>query len=151
MIFTGFFCVLAVVFTVYFWFDALPDMLPDMVNIQYRKPLSFRTYTTWQIADLIWIGAVSISVLAAIPGLLFSSVIQTRKYISLLVIGAALSLLVVPLAFNFNLGHMVFLLASLSILTAFYFVETKSNLIREILFIVLILCVLVFQYVPLIR
>ena len=148
MILTGFVSVLAVVFTVYFWFDSLPEMVLDMGNIQYRTPLSFSKFTTWQIADIIWIGVISIYVLANIPGLLFSSVIQTRKYITILVIGAGLSLLAVLLAFNFNLSHLVFLLTSLSILAAFYFVETKSNLLNEILFIVLILSVFIFEYLP---
>jgi len=148
MIFTGFFSVLAVVFTVYFWFDSLPEMVLDMINIQYRKPLLFGKFSTWQIAPVAWIGIISASVLINIPGLLFSSVIQTRKYINILVIGAGLSLLAIPLAFNFNLSHLLFLLTSLSILTAFYFVETKSNLIHEILFIVLILSVFIFEYLP---
>ena len=148
MIFTGFFCVLAVVFTVYFWFDSLPEMVLDMVNIQYRVPFSFSKFTDWQIADLIWILAITLYVLGNVPRLLFSTVIQTRKYVSILIIGAGLSLLATFIAFNFNLSHLVFLLTSLSILYAFYFVETKTNLFNEILFIVLILSVLTFEYLP---
>ena len=148
MIFTGFASVLMVVFTVYFWFDSLPEMALDMINIQYRVPLSFSGFSTWQIATIAWIGVLSGYVLVNIPGLLFSSVIQTRKYINILVIGAGLSLQAVPLAFNFNLSHLIFLLTSLSILAAFYFVETKSNLINEILFIVLILSVFMLEYLP---
>jgi hypothetical protein len=148
MIFTGFFCVLAVVFTVYFWFDSLPEMVLDMVNIQYRVPFLFSKFTDWQIADLIWILVITLFVLGNVPRLLFSTVIQTRKYVSILIIGGALSLLAVFIAFNFNLSHLVFLLTSLSILYAFYFVETKTNLFNEILFIVLILSVLTFEYLP---
>jgi hypothetical protein len=148
MIFTGFFCVLAVVFTVYFWFDSLPEMVLDMVNIQYRVPFSFGKFTDWQIADLIWILVITLFVLGNVPRLLFSTVIQTRKYVSILIIGAGLSLLAGFIAFNFDLSHLVFLLTSLSILYAFYFVETKTNLFNEILFIVLILSVLTFEYLP---
>jgi hypothetical protein len=149
MIFTGFACVLMVVFTVYFWFDSLPEMVLDVVNIQYRVPLSFSKFTHWQVLGLIWILILSLYVLGNVPRLLFSTVIQTRKYISILIIGAGLSIAVVPLAFNFNLSHLIFLLTSVSILYAFYFVETKTNLFNEILFIVLILSVLVFEYLPL--
>ena len=148
MIITGFFCVLAVVFTVYFWFDSLPEMVLDMVNIQYRVPFSFGKLTDWQIADLIWILAITLFVLGNVPRLLFSTVIQTRKYVSILIIGGGISLLSVFIAFNFDLSHMVFLLTSLSILYAFYFVETKTNLFNEILFIVLILSALSFEYLP---
>jgi hypothetical protein len=149
MILTGFFCVVAVVFTVYFWFDSLPEMVLDLVNVQYRVPLSLSKFTTWQIAALIWIGIIAIYVVFNVPRLLFSTVIQTRKYVSLLVIGGVLSLLAVPLVFNFDLSHLVFLLVSVSILYAFYFVETKSNLFNEILFIVLILSTVIFECLPL--
>ena len=150
MIFTGFFCVLSVVFTVYFWFDSLPEMVLDVVNLQYRIPFSLSKFTHWQLAPVVWVGVLSAGLMAFIPGLLFASVIQIRKYISLLAIGGALSLLVLPLAFNFNLSHLLFLGTSLSILFAVYFVETKSNLINEILFIVLILSVFIFECGPLI-
>ncbi len=149
MILTGFFCILLVVFTVYFWFDSLPEMGLDMVNLHNKVAISFGSLTHWQIAIMAWIGVLSFWVLANVPAILFSSVIQTRKYISLLIIGAGLSLLVLPLVFNFNLSHLIFLLTSLSILYAVYFVETKSNLFNEILFIVLILSVLIFEYLPL--
>ena len=150
MIFTGFFSVMLIVFTVYFWFDSLPEMVLDIVNVQYRIPISFAKLTGWQIVIVSWITVLSLWVLANVPSLLFSTVIQTRKYISLLIIGAFLSLLILPLAFNFNFSHLLFLATSLSILFAVYFVETKTNLITEILFIVLILSVLIFEYLPLV-
>lgn len=148
IIFTGFFCVFSVVFTVYFWFDSLGQMMRDVVNFPYRIPLSLTRPSHWQIASISWIGVLALWLMAFIPGLLFSSVIQIRKYISLLAIGAALSIAALPLVFNFNLSHLVFLLTSMSILYTVYFVETKTNFINEILFIVLILSVLVFQYLP---
>jgi len=149
MVFTGFVCVLLVVFTVYFWFDSLPEMVLDMVNLQYRLPLSSASLSHWQFISLCWIGVLALWLVAFMPGIVFSSVIQARKYISLLAIGAVLSLLAIPLAFNFNLSHLVFLLASLSILYTVYFVETKTKLVTEILFIVLILSVFILQYLPL--
>ena len=149
MIFTGFFSIMLIVFTIYFWSDSLPEMVLDMVNLQYRIQLSFSKLTHWQIAILSWFIFLSLWVLASVPGLLFSTVIQIRKYISLLIIGAALSLLIIPLAFNLNLSHLLFIITSLSILYAVYFVETKTNLITEILFIVLILSVFIFEYLPL--
>jgi len=148
MVFTGFFCVFAVVFTVYFWYDSLPVMMRDIVNLQNRVPLSLMRLTHWQIVSISWIGLLSLWLLAFIPGLLFSSVIQIRKYMSLLAIGAAFSIAALPLVFNFNLSHLVFALTSMSILYTVYFVETKTNFITEILFIVLILSVLIIQYLP---
>ena len=149
MIFTGFASVLMVVFTIYFWFDALPEMALDLVNIRYRTVFAFSSLTHWQIVAISWIGLLAAAVLANVPRLLFSTVIQTRKYINILIIGEVLSLLILPLAFNLNLSHLIFLIVSLSILGAVYFVETKTNLFNEILFIVLILSVFVFQYLPL--
>ena len=149
MILTGFFSMLAVVFTVYFWFDSLPEMVLDIVNFQYKTRLSFSKFSSWQLAALGWMGFLALWLAVFIPGLLFASVIQIRKYISLLAIGAVLSLLALPLDFNFNLSHLLFLGTSMSILFAVYFVETKTNLISEILFIVLILSVFVFEYLPL--
>lgn len=146
---TGFASVLSVVFTIYFWFDSLPEMVLDIVNFQNRIPLTLTRLSHWQIAAVIWMAVLALWLMAFIPGLLFSSVIQIRKYISLLAIGAALSLFALPLAFNFNLSHLLFFSTSLSILYAVYFVETKTNLISEILFIVLILSVFLFEYLPL--
>jgi hypothetical protein len=149
MIFTGFLCVLMVVFTVYFWFDALPEMALDMINVQYRKGFLFSKIHGWQVITIVWIGLLAVASLATVPRLLFSTVIQTRKYITILIVGEALSLLAIPLAFNFEMSHLIFLLISLSILAAAYFVETKTTLFGEILFIVLILSVFALQYVPL--
>ena len=148
MVFTGFFSALLIVFTVYFWSDSLPQMMRDIVNIQYKTPLSLTRLTTWQIVSISWIGALALWLMFFTPGLLFSSVIQIRKYISMLAIGAALSIAALPLAFNFNLSHLIFILTSMSILFTVYFVETKTNIITEILFIVLILSVTIFQYLP---
>lgn len=149
MVFIGFACVLLTVFTVYFWFDSLPEMFLDIINIQYRKPWQFNAFTHWQLAMVVWIFVIMFFVLANVPLLLFSSVIQTRKYMNILIIGQFLCLLVLPLAFNFNLSYLVFLMVPLAILAAVYFVETKTNLFNEILFIVLILSVFIFQYLPL--
>jgi hypothetical protein len=146
MVFTGFACVLLVVFTVYFWFDSLPEMVLDMINIQYRVPFSFSSFAPSDIALLAWIILITLFTLANVPRLLFSTVIQTRKYVSILIIGGVLSILALPLAFNFNMSYLLLLLTPLSILFAFYFVETKTNLFNEILFIVLILSVPVFEF-----
>jgi hypothetical protein len=149
MIMTGFLATFLVVFTVYFWFDSLPEMALDLVNVQYRLSFWSISLTHIQIAVLSWIVVLSLWVLVNVPGLLFSSVIQTRKYITILIINAAISLLIFPLLFNFNLSHLVFLFTSLSILYAVYFVETKTNLITEFLLIILILSSFIFEYLPL--
>ena len=145
---TGFISVILVVFTVYFWFDSLPQMLTDMVNFRYRVPLTFNILNRWQIIILSWILLLSLLLLVFLPGILFSSVIQTRKYISILLIGGAYSLLALPLAFNFNLSHLIFALAALAFLYTLYFVESKTNLFQEILFLILLLSVFIFQYLP---
>ena len=148
IVFTGFFSTLLIVFTVYLWFDSLPQMISDMINIRYKTPLALTGMSHWQIAYISWIGILALWLIVFTPGLLFTSVIQIRKYISMLAIGAALSVAALPLAFNFNLSHLIFILTSMSILFTVYFVETKTNIITEILFIVLILSVTIFQYLP---
>ncbi|MBS1593867.1 MAG: hypothetical protein JST90_06055 [Bacteroidetes bacterium] len=148
IIFTGFASVLAIVFTHYLWYDRLPDMLPDMVNLSNRRALSTVRLTHWQDISIAWIVMVDAWILANVPGILYSSVIQTRKYITILILSGFFSLLAIALLFNFNLTHLIFVLTSLSILSAMYFVETKMALVAEILFIVLILSVFTFQYLP---
>ncbi len=148
IIFTGFASVLAIVFTYYLWYDRLPDMLPDMVNLPNRSALSTVRLTHWQDISIAWIVLIGAWILANVPGILYSSVIQTRKYITILILSGFFSLLAVALLFNFNLTHLIFVLTSLSILYAMYFVETKMALVAEILFIVLILSVFTFQYLP---
>jgi hypothetical protein len=149
MILSGFLAVLLVVFTVYFWYDSLPEMALDLVNAPYRIPMPSIRFSHEQVIVLCWILLLALWVLAHVPALLFSTVIQTRKYITILVINGLLCLLVFPLLFNFNLSHLVFLFTSLSILYAVYFVETKTSLITDLLFIVLILSVFILEYLPL--
>ena len=149
MILTGFVAVAFSVFVIYFWFDALPKLLPDLINLENRRFISFSIFTHWQWAVLGWIAILALWLLVNLPGLIFSSVIQTRKYVSILTIGGVLAVFFTPLAFNLNLSHLLFLFAAMSILYAVYFVETKTNLITEILFISLILSVFVFEYLPL--
>ena len=146
---TGFFAILLVVFTAYFWFDALPEMMPDMINLPFRKPLQSLSLSHWQAIELALISIVGAWILANVPSLLFSSVIQTRKYITILIISGMFSLVAVVLVFNFNLSHLLFVLTSLTILCAVYFVETKISVIAEVLFIVLILSAFAFECLPL--
>lgn len=148
IIFTGFVSVMAIVFTYYLWYDRLPDMLPEIVNLSNRKPLSLVRLTHWQQISIAWIVLVGAWILANVPAILYSSVIQTRKYITILILSGVFSLAAIALLFNFNLTHLTFMLTSLSILSAMYFVETKMALVAEILFIVLILSVLTFEYLP---
>jgi hypothetical protein len=140
---------LLVVFTAYFWYDALPEMILDVVNARYRIPLGSMSISRWQGIEIGYITLVGAWILANIPGILYSSVIQTRKYITILVLSGVFSLLAIPLVLNFNLSHLLFVLTSLSILCAVYFVETKIVVIAEVLFIVLILSVFAFEYLPL--
>ena len=149
IIMTGFVAVVFSVFVLYFWFDTLPQMLADMVNLPNRKPLILTMFGHLQPYILLWVTFLASWLLANLPALIYSSVIQTRKFVTILTVGAVLSVLVSPLALDFDLSHLLFLFAAMSILFAVYFVETKSGLISEILFISLILSVLVFQYLPL--
>ncbi len=148
IIFTGFVAVLVIVFTYYLWYDRLPDMLPEIINLPNRKSLSQVHLTHWQEICIAWILLVGAWILANVPAILYSSVIQTRKYITILILSGVFSLAAVALLFNFNLTHLIFMLTSLSILSAMYFVETKMALVAEILFIVLILSVFTFEYLP---
>ena len=149
IILTGFFAVLLTVFTVYFWFDRLPEMVLDMTNLQNRIPLGKISLTRIEGIELIGLAFIGAWVLLNIPSILYSSVIQTRKYITILILSGVFSLLVIPLQFNFNLSHLLFVFTSLTILCAVYFVETKITVIAQVLFIVLILSVFIFEYLPL--
>ena len=149
IILTGFFAILLTVFTVYFWFDHLPEMALDMINLQNRIPLSSISLTRMEGIELIVVTFVGAWILVNVPSILYSSVIQTRKYITILILSGVFSLLVIPLQFNFNLSHLLFVLTSLTILCAVYFVETKITVIAQVLFIVLILSVFIFEYLPL--
>ena len=148
IIFTGFLAVFAIVFTYYLWWDRLPEMLPDIVNLSNKKTFTLSLLTHWQEICIGWILLVGAWILANVPAILYSSVIQTRKYITILILSGVFSLAAIALLFNFNLTHLIFLLTSLTILSAMYFVETKMSLVAEILFIVLILSVFTFEYLP---
>ena len=149
LIITGFVAVLSVVITIYFWQDRLPTLLLDMVNIKNRIPLSSLHLSHWQQGIIAWLGVTALFVLTMMPGLLFAAVIQTRKYITILVVGGLISLLAVVFDFNFNLSHLLFMAVSLSILYAVFFVETKTRWIHELLFYLLILSAIAVVYIPL--
>lgn len=149
LIITGFVAVLVVVFTIYFWEDRLPTLLLDMVNSKNRIPLSSLYLSHWQQGIIAWLGVTALFVLTMMPGLLFAAVIQTRKYITILVVGGLISLVATIFDFNFNLSHLLFLAVSLSILYTVFFVETKIRWIPQFLFYLLILTAIAVAYIPL--
>jgi hypothetical protein len=82
---------------------------------------------------------ITIWVFLNLPSLLSYTAIQIRKYAGVLMISYVLLLIATVLHFNFNLSHLILLTAPLSLLSCLYFVETKTEGIAGILFIVLIL------------
>jgi hypothetical protein len=139
MILLGFGAVAFSVFTIYFWNDSLPSLFMDMINIQNRIPFHWGILHTAQVGVLVWMLLITIWVFLNLPSLLSYTAIQIRKYAGVLMISYVLLLIATVLHFNFNLSHLILLTAPLSLLSCLYFVETKTEGIAGILFIVLIL------------
>ena len=148
LIMTGFIAILAVVGTIYFWYDELHRWVPDIVNIKNRIAFSSIHISYWERGILLWLTLAALCVGAMMPAVLFSTVIQTRKYITILVVGGLLSMVAIVMMFNFNLSHLLFVAMPLSILYTVFFVETKMRRMPFILFSLLILSVLAFVYLP---
>lgn len=150
IIITGFATVMIVMVSVYYGSDITGRLLSDLMNLNNRLPLTSILKGKIYYLPLAWSFVVSLILLFRLPRTLNATVIQTRKYISVLVVNAAFAFAALLLAFNFNLSHLLFWAVSAGIVAAVLFVETKTNILNEFLFIVLILSVPVIEYLPLI-
>jgi hypothetical protein len=145
----GFLSPFILVFTWYFWTDQQALLLHDIANIHgkiWLKGLALNS------ANWILIGSLallSIAALVLLPGALYSTLIQVRKYASSLVFLIFLILASFYLQQTVSLSHLSLLALPLSIIFSIVLMQIKNKRVSEVIHLILILLVLAGQYLPL--
>lgn len=136
-------CFLA--FTFYYYTDQRPqDFLPHLKISQ----LQFNRFDWAQMGALLLCAVASFLLL---PGFLYSSLIQVRKFTTILVISFAVSLIAFFLQQQPNLAHWVLLSLPIAIIMAMVLFQIKSKVVSEVIHLMLLLLVLTGQYLPLLN
>jgi hypothetical protein len=136
-------------FTYYYWNDDLPQMLISVTN-HYERGwfLNFNPHKIeWM--QIGFILALSVVLLGVVPGVVYASLIQVRKFVAILMF-----LLVIILASFFlqqqvSLSHLVWLAFPLSIFLTMVIMQWKRKMIGEVMHIILFLLIVAGQFLPL--
>jgi len=148
IILLGFMSPFIVVFTWYFWFDKAPVMLAEMANVHnhtWLNNLALKPVDWMLLGALLLLIAVS---LALLPGALYSSLIQVRKFSTALITLLFLIVVSFSLQQTVHLSHWVLLSLPLSIIFSMVLTQIKNKWVSEVMHLILILLVLAGQYLP---
>lgn len=136
-------------FTLYYWNDNLPQMLVAITN-HYQQGwfMGFHPHTVeWiQIGGLL---ALALALLAMVPGVVYSSLIQVRKFVAILMFLLLLMVAAFFLQQQVSLSHGVWLAFPLSIFLTMVILQLKRKMIGEVMHIILFLALMAAQYGPL--
>jgi len=148
----GFISPFILVFTIYFWNDNTALLWKDIANnvsggwlhgINHISPDDFMT-----------LGFLLLSILASLaflPTVLYSTLIQVRKFTTALIFFIFLVVISIALQQTVNMSHFVWMGLPLSILSAMIIYPIKRKWITEVIHLILILLVLAGQYLPLLK
>ena len=148
IILLGFISPYIVVFTWYFWFDKTPVMLSELANIHGHAWL---TGIALKPSDWMLLGALLLltaMALALLPGALYSSLIQVRKFSTSLITLLFLIILAFGLQQSAHLSHWVLVSLPLAIIFSMVLMQIKNKWVSEVMHLILILLVLAGQYLP---
>ncbi|GEM_PF-1375263 len=148
IILLGFISPYIVMFTWYFWFDKTGVMLTELANIHGQTWLSGLALTPldWMLlAALLLLTAMA---LALLPGALYSSLIQVRKFSTSLIMLLLLIILAFSLQQTAHLSHWVLVSLPLAIIFSMVLMQIKNKWVSEVMHLILILLVLAGQYLP---
>ena len=139
------------VFTWYFWFDKAPLLLTDIANAHGRSWLNGLAFKP---EDYMLFGALMLLIFAAmvlLPGALYSSLIQVRKFSTALITLMLLIAVSFGLQQTVHLSHWVLLSLPLAIIFSMVLMQIKNKLVSEVMHLILILLVLAGQYLPMLN
>lgn len=136
-------------FTYYYWNDDLPQMIISVTN-HYERGwfLNFNPHNIeWiQIGVIL---ALSVVLLGLVPGVVYASLIQVRKFVAILMF----LLLLISASFflqqQVSLSHLVWLAFPLSIFLTMVIMQWKRKMIGEVTHIILFLLIVAGQFLPL--
>lgn len=140
IVLTGLISPFILLYTACFYLDLpLPlyvPAVPDFASIALHETPASIFITLWTLAGF-----------AMMPGLLYSVVIQIRKYISILAIFSLFTLVCLLPETPFHLNNLLFLAFPVSITSAMVMVQIKRQWIPEVMHIILLLLTLAFQFI----
>lgn len=145
---TGFLTPFFITLTWYFWQDQTGAFICNIAN---RQPEKWLTNAAIGHVDAIVLGGILAFILAALavlPTALYSSLIQVRKYSTILVFMGVLIAISFTLQQTASLAHWGMLAPPLSIIFSITLMQIRNKLIVEVVHLMLILLVLTGQYLP---
>ena len=151
VIFMGFVSPYIVVFTYYFWFDKTPLLLTDIANVHgggWMGGIAIKHEDYLVFGVLMLFIAASFALL---PGALYSSLIQVRKFSTALITLIFMIALAFGLQQTVHLSHWVLLALPLSVIFSMVIMQIKNKWVSEVSHLILILLVLAGQYLPLLH
>ena len=149
--FLGFINPFFLVFTYYFWNDRTAEMFLAIPNIH---PEGWLIGINLLSSDKVLIGGLvvaTITSLVLIPGALYSSLIQVRKFANLLIVFIVLAGITFLLQQQIHLSHFVLFGLPLGIIVSMVLMQIKRNAFAEVIHLILILLILAMQFLPLIN
>lgn len=149
IVFSGFISPFILLFTYYFWQNQTAGLLPDIANLQHHGLMRglVLTPSDWMLGISLLL--LIFSSLAFLPGALFSSLIQVRKYATILVLLIFLTVCGFMLQPTVSFSHWILLALPLSVIFSMVLMQIKRNVIAEVIHLILLLLVLLGQYLPL--
>ncbi len=139
---------LVMVFTWYFWNDKVAFMFSDIANVHSNSWLRGLAFTQTNYIVLGVLSLLTIAALALLPGALYSSLIQVRKFSSALITLLFLIIVSFGLQQTVHLSHWVLLSLPLGIIFSMVLMQIKSKPVSEVTHLILILLVLAGQFLP---
>ncbi len=139
----GFISPLFLTFTYYYFTDT-----------ELRNFLPFSLFNGAVVTSMEWIMIATFAICSFIAfvmlqGVLYSSLIQVRKFTTLLIALFILFALAILLQRDFSLSHLILLTLPSAIISAMVFLQMKRKVMMEVIHLILILLVLSGQYLPL--
>ena len=122
---------------------------PQLTNIHSNGWLNGMAFSRVDVAVIFCIAFLSLGLLAMLPSALYSSLIQVRKFSSVLVVFLLFTAISFALQQTINLSHLILLSLPLGIISSLVLMQLKNKLVSEVTHIILILLVLTGQFLPL--
>ncbi|MES2621260.1 MAG: DUF6427 family protein [Bacteroidota bacterium] len=149
IILIGFICPFFLVFTYYFWNDQAGKLIGDIANVHSVGWLQAVTFNRFDGVMLLSLSVLAIASLILLPSALYSSLIQVRKFSTLLVIFFFLIVISFALQQTISLSHLVMMGLPLGIISSLVIMQIKNKVVSEVIHLILILLVLAGQFLPL--
>lgn len=139
----GFVAPMLLAFTAYFFTDSHPG------GIMPQSVFSHLTLTPIEWGQVAAFLLCAVASFVLLPAFLYSSLIQVRKFTTLLFVAFFIGLLTFFIQPHVNMAHVVMLCMSVAVVCTLILLQIKNSIVSEVIHLMLILLVLTGQYLPL--